>query len=288
MSDTTPLEVPPWVPLPVASLARTLYAEAVMMPQGRASLRPEWRDPSLARWADAGGFRHYAEALRRFATDPRMAEVWRELYRRQGGKARRGAFVHAASEERMRGPYGCGTEDISRDKPGRERLQDRAAAVLFNRVTGFFGWDPEVDVGPRTRTLAEIEQEIARRDGLAASLEASAEGFEQAGDRPKAGVLRRLAASTRKETELFRPYANDPFLVQRKSDRIGDAWVRGFIIEATATCLLLFGKKMPGVVAILANIAFGRTDITQGQVQGVVKHIPSGGGPGPDEGGAAA
>ena len=56
---------------------------------------------------------------------------------------------------------------------------------------------------------------------------------------------------------------DDPFIVARQSDRLGDEWQRGFIIDMADCCKALFGKKMLGVVATMANVAFVRTDLTE-------------------------
>jgi hypothetical protein len=224
-----------------------------------------------------GPFRDHADALRKFATDERMKGVWNVVYHRQGGRRRGGAFEHAAIPAMVRAHlHYQAVKNISAALADRDRVQDQAAAILYLVVTGHALWDRRFDIGigPRTRTRAEINREIARRDELAASLEASAESCLQLGERPAAVTLRELVAEIRKGTEALRPDSRDPWIIQRKSERIGDDWVRGFIIEATQICLLLFGKKMSGTVAILTNVAFDRHDVTRGAIQGVVKHIP--------------
>jgi len=259
VSETRTLEIPSWVPGPIASLAQQLYAEAIVRPM----------------WPDFQRFHDHADALRKFATDKRMEKVWNEIYRRQGGKQREGGYVHAAIAARIcASPHFRAVEHISCQLSDRDRVQEQAAAVLFLAVTGNALWDRRFDVGPRTRTCAEIHQEIAKRDELAAALEASAEGCQQLGEWHAAVTLRELAAKIRKVTEALRPDPRNPWIVQRKSERVGDEWVRGFIIETTQTCLLLFDKKMAGTVAKLTNIAFDRHDVKRGAIQGVVKHIP--------------
>jgi hypothetical protein len=66
-------------------------------------------------------------------------------------------------------------------------------------------------------------------------------------------------------------FPDDPMLVIRRSSRLGDPWVQGFIIDTAAHFEALFGKKMLGLVATMANVAFERTDLTEDRVKGVFR-----------------
>ncbi len=155
----------------------------------------------------------YADALRKFATDERMKGVWKEIYGRQGGKQRRGGYVNAAVAARVRAnSHYQAVERLSSELPARDRLQDQAAALLFLAVTSNALWDRRLNIGPRTRTRAEIDQEIAKRDELAASLEASAESCQKLGEWHAAIKLHEIAAKIRKTTEALHPDARDPWI----------------------------------------------------------------------------
>jgi hypothetical protein len=170
--------------------------------------------------------------------------------------------------------YYRAVEHLSPALPDRERVQDQAAAILFLTVTGHWTWDRRLDIGPKTRTRAEIDREMAKRDELAALLETCVEGYRQLGDWPTVITISEIAARSRKTTEALRFNPRNPWQVQRKSQRTGDEWMHGFIIQATLTCLQLFNEKMQGTVATLTNVGFGRQDVTRGAVQGVVKRLP--------------
>ena len=63
----------------------------------------------------------------------------------------------------------------------------------------------------------------------------------------------------------------DVLVVDRASNRFGDEWERGFIIHTAHIFEDLFGQKMQGLVAVLANVALGRTDITKSQINGMFR-----------------
>jgi hypothetical protein len=163
-------EMPLWVPGPIGSLAQTLCAEAVLRP-----LEP---------------FPAHAEALRRVATDERMQEAWNEIYRRWGTDRRARPYVHPARRDMVRAcPQFSGVEHISRQADEQDRVQDQAAAVLFLVVTGNALWDRRDSVGPRTRTEAEVNEEIAELRELADSNETAASKYARLGDGRAAQTL---------------------------------------------------------------------------------------------------
>jgi hypothetical protein len=267
MSASASLEMCGWVPQPVISLAWTLYADAVARPLG---LLPE-------------PFSAHTNAIRRAATDERMEKVLKLLYKRQGGIGRAGRFVHAARPEMVRtSPYFRGVEHISQQPDECDRVQDQAAAILFLVVTGNPVWDRRSDAGPRTQTFAVANQEAEILQELAAGHERDAIKYEQLGNCQAARTLRALAAHNRVDAKKRQPDPCNPWTVKRNSNRLGDDWNRGRIIDITQNCIILFGKKLLGTVTTLSNVALDRQDITKGMVQGVVKHLhlPSGRGPG--------
>ena len=266
------LEIRDWVRGPIASLAQTLYSQAMLQHQ------------VLGR---------YGAAVRRLATDPRMQTVWREIFLRKGGAARTGsAYVYPARKEVVRGdPCFSSVEHLSKEVLDQDRLQEQAAALLFIETARFFVWDQRERFGPVVRTKRELDEENDILRELAARYEADAARLERVGDwqaglpymwvaqeaeTPKEGtvflpasvLLKALAAGARK---YIRPTtSDDPWLVARKSNRVGNDWERGLIIWLEKTLDKLFGRRLLGTIARLANVALGRSDVTKGKVQGVL------------------
>jgi len=170
-------------------------------------------------------------------------------------------------------PQFSGVEHISRESDEHGRVQDQAAAVLFLVVTGNALWDRRYDVGPRTRTEAELNEEINALRQLADRTEGCAGEYERLGFWREAATLRHFVTDTRRQADLRRPDSRNPWIVKRLSRRAGDDWDRGLVIEITQTCGMLFGKKMLGTVSTLSNVALDRNDITKSTVQGMVKRL---------------
>jgi hypothetical protein len=202
-----------------------------------------------------------------------MHEVWTEIRRKSGGAGRAGPYVHPAQPEMIRLHFGY-LEHMSQQPDERDRLQEQACAVLFLVVMSHFIWgDLRSNIGPRTQTQAEANQETVALHELAASHEDDANKHDRLGNWEAGQTLRKLAADSRSQADRRRPDRRNPLIVKRKSSRCGDDWDRGLIIQITQTCRALFGKSLLGTVATLSNVALDREDITRGAVQGVVKHV---------------
>ena len=63
----------------------------------------------------------------------------------------------------------------------------------------------------------------------------------------------------------------DVLIVSRNRSRLGSPWERGFVITVAHILEHFFGQKMQSLVAILANVAFDRNDITESKVNGVLR-----------------
>lgn len=250
------IEIPTWVPRAVAPLAQDLYPDAVALP--------------------VEDFGAYASALLRVATDERMRGVWTEVYKREGGAGRGdAAYVHPARPERVRSdPYFSAVEHVSEQPNERDRVQDQAAGLLFLVATRHAVWDRRFEFGPRTRTRAAASVDATTLSKLAARHDDDAAAYDRLGMFQEAQTIRALAASSRHKAEMRWPRSNDPWVVERQSGRLGDDWDRGLIIELAQTCEILFGKRLLATVATIANVVLDRSDITKGQVQGVLKHKP--------------
>jgi hypothetical protein len=248
VNGSVSLDIPDWVPAPIADLTRTHYPSVVLGP------------PHC--------FGAYAEGLRRVATDERMRKVWKELGRRQPD----GSYVHPARQVRTH-PRFQAVENILQQPDERDRAQEQATALLFLDATGILLHDRRFKFGPRTRTQAEVRQEVKILEKLAKQHEDQAEKYQSLGFWQEAHAQRGSAANCRKEAELRRPHPHDPWIVERRSNRCGNDWDRGAIIEIECACRRLFRKPLRGTVATLSNVVLDRGDITEGGVQGVVKHI---------------
>jgi hypothetical protein len=243
------------VPQIVAEVARKLLADVTYMPTAE-----------IAR---------YAGVVRRLAADRRMEQVWIELRRREGGAARHGGYAHRPRREILAAHDQIGwLSPLTEALAGEERLQAHAAAVLFIEVARFCLWDRQIPFGPFARARAEAEGQAAELRDLADKIDEDAERLAVVGLAHHAPQLRQAAADCRSLASLRQPDPSDQYIVGRHSQRIGDHWVRGFLITISGLCSSLFGKQMPGVVAILCNVTFDRSDMTASKVRGALRHLP--------------
>ncbi len=238
-------------PPAVAALARTLYAAAMVMP------------PDM--------FGAHAEVILRLATDPRMRDVWIELRRRSGGADSKGDYVHPAREQAVvHWPGYEGIRELAQQATIRDKLQEQAAALLFSDAAGFFLWDRRFNFGPRTITKAEIAGEIREILDLAQQIRKDRERLQALGLWRYIPAFEQAATDLDAQAQMRRPDPRNPYIVERRSSRVGDDWRRGFIIKMAMACQGLFGDYMHGTVATLGNVAYARDDLTASKVRGVL------------------
>ena len=157
------------------------------------------------------------------------------------------------------------------------RLGGARFAQTLERAAAYCDFQATADsaaVGPRTRTRAAVNADVRDLKLLATRLRDYAAKLSRLGASHFVEELDKAAADCDLQAELRGPARVDPFLVARQSDRLGDPWVRGFIINTAECCQALFGEKMLGVVATMANVAFERTDLTEDRVRGVFRRAP--------------
>ena len=242
------LEVPAWVPRTVHVLALDMYHKLLH-----------------------GPFDREAAAIVRFATDEKMKKVWDELLRRKRDGTQQ--YIHPAKEFIV-----CiaGNLNIARhlasELPESDRLQEKAAALRFHQAVQFF-WCKGPPVGPIVRTTADLEAEIRPFRTLAAGLREDARMLRYLGLSRHFASLEQAAVDCEKRIALIhRPNHPDPFVAERRSTRAcGDDWTRGFIILIADICNALFGDRLHGTVATLANVAFEHTDSTKDYIRSVVR-----------------
>jgi hypothetical protein len=254
-SVSTNLSVPEWVPAVVAVQAEDLLSSLVM---------------------PGDDFRDFASAVGRFATNPLMETVWKELSRRSGGVAAlHGAYAHPAHPDAVLGARTTASARLLiQGLPDRDKIQHQAMVDLFAEAALFFTWKQIDIVGPRTRTKADLDDEVRRLKKLASRLRTDAEELRKLGEARLAMPVGRAADFCDMQADWSRPRQDDSFLVSRQSNRLGGPWVQGFIINTAGCCRALFGKKMLGVVAIMANVAFERTDLTEDRIRGIFRPTP--------------
>jgi hypothetical protein len=244
--------IPDWVPPAVTALARKLYAVAIIRPPGLLGA--------------------HATAVARLATDPRMRKVWVELRRHSGGAHCNGDYVHPAREQvAVAWPGFEGIGELAQQANCREELQELAASLLFGEASGFFVWDRRLGFGPRTQTKAELQKENRQLRALAQRVLEDRDKLQAFGLWEHCAAFERAAKDLETQAHMRRPDPRNPYIVERRSNRVGDDWERGFIIKLAGTCRALFGSDMLGTVATLGNVAFARNDLTIGKLRGVLR-----------------
>jgi hypothetical protein len=253
--ELTEFLVPSWVPAAIAAQARELHAGLVALPP------------------DIGG--QFAAAVKRLATASRMQRVWSELDKRRGGRAKSVEFVHPTRSTAV-SEHG-NTESanlVLQGLPEDERLRQQAMVNVFSNAVLFFSWD-RAGPGPRTRTMKSVDAEVRDLNALARRLRDDSAQLTRLGGSRFALQVERAAAHCDLLADLARAATrNDPLITERHSGRLGDPWVKGFVIDTAAHFKALFGKRMLGLVAIMANTAFEREDLTEDRIHGVFRGKP--------------
>jgi hypothetical protein len=216
-----------------------------------------------------------ASVVQRLAIDPRMKRVWVQLRRREGGVARRKGYLYPASEKVLAAHDQIEwLVSLSEGLPAKERPQEQAAAVLFMEVVRFFVWDRRRPFGPKVQTRAQLDRQVKERRDLADQIDQAASRLRVFGLAHYGPHFHQAAADCREQASRLQPNALDEYVRERHSGRIGDEWLRGFIVTLAACCSSLFGTQMIGTVAILANVAHSRDGIDADRVRGVLRHGP--------------
>jgi hypothetical protein len=150
-----------------------------------------------------------------------------------------------------------------------QEIQQQAMAGVFANAVQLLWWD-RAGPGPRTRTRASLDAEVRDLEALARRIRDDAARLTALGGSSFAPALERAAGHCDLQADMVRRASrNDPLIVQRHSDRLGGAEVQGFIIDMAEHFNAFFGKRMLGLVAIMANVAFERMDLTEDRIRGV-------------------
>jgi hypothetical protein len=220
----------------------------------------------------------YADTIARLACDARMSWVWRELQKKPRPGQKRGKYFYPASSAAVHGhPALLKDKNVpavrARNLNQEDKLQNEAFAILFNEVANLRLRAPG-DFGPRTKTGKEATREIAALRAVACSIRADAETLRQL-------RLGYLSPSLEDVAKVCADFADmheaqndrDVLIVSRNRSSIGGPWERGFVISVGYILENLFGQKMQGLVAVLANVALQRKDVTESRVNGMFRRM---------------
>jgi len=254
MDEPAPLNIPRWVPHHLNQLISDQYLKNIYLP--------------------GDTFGDYQAGYIRLATDERMKPVWQEIYRRTGTGGQERPFKNPADFAVVSAlAKQMGLEYLSAEKENFIKIQDQAAAILFFKASGNLLWDRRLDVGPRVKTIGEINKRKSILQNLINSHLEDAESYEKLGKFSAAKTLKGLASDLSTEVNTKLNFDNNPWVVERSSNRVGDAWERGAIIELGQICLSLFNQTMLRTVTTMSNILLNRNDITHHMVQGVLSNL---------------
>lgn len=278
------LDLPGWLPQPVRNLAREMYEYEIKNGASRRGL-----------------------LLRRLASDPRMAKVWKELQKkkRRHYKSTEEFFYPAAPSGRS---YSWSTNARAarrraaalRKAGGRENrsearrwdLQVEMAEVRalwsysemkildapanqdtearHNAALAFiFNEAFLLAAEPRVRAVTMSEAKAARRPYLKMAERLRADS-KQIGLSKFRSLNPLLAAAFFYEELADRkaPSPNDPLLV-RRSGR--DARLRGYVITLAETNRQIFKVPLYGIIANVVNVVFKRDDLTARAVREILR-----------------
>ena len=238
------LKTQAWVPPAVAAVAKEMHA----------SLNP---GPT-----QLDGYR---ATIERLARDARMCRVWQELKKMHRSGPDRGSFYHPASVEAVQ------AHPASATVAEYEAVQDRACALLFIELARLRSWGERDDsIGPRAITKKQAADRIKKLMAAVERIRTEAGRLRDLGvghlSPALEGAANQCLALAKLEETLN---SQDRLIVDRKTSQ--DKWERGFILSAAHLLEYLFGQKMQGLVAVLANVAFNKADITEAQVNSMFR-----------------
>jgi hypothetical protein len=280
------LELPNWLPLPVADEARVLY-DSVIKPNQTVERYVEEPDqtiepkaneevsgghheaePTLSQLgavvhAIKAGQERYAEKLRsmtfeqvellcRLVSNEQMKNVWRELYRKTSGG---GQFLNPA--KRLFGGVFRAPHDPTN--------QDMAAREFFSNAFGHAAWPAPL------MTRDDYKSKRKPFNAMAAKLREDAQRLRSLALSEFAPNLEAIAAAC-EERGPGLP-VHHPVVTRSRGDEV----VRGFVLRMNFICHFLFEKELHGTVATTARVAFSKKNFTADQVRNMVRaHCSSG------------
>lgn len=250
MNGTTELKIQDWVPEPIRLLAPKLYADALARPQVDVDPPDDLRI-LLARNLPRAEIDERLRALARARPqiDPNTA------HRRSIFAAHAKAIQRVVEDPRMQSVW----DEIRKRQGGKKRNGPYVHSVKPEAIHSFPQFSAIKNILPQSDDGDRVQHQAA------AILFLEITGHALWDRRIGIGPLTRTGASA------IKPHPQSPWTVSRTSHRVGDEWDRGLIILVAETCEILFGNSLLATVATIANVLLGRSDISKGKVQGVIK-----------------
>jgi hypothetical protein len=240
------LELPDWLPGPVADEARNMY--------DRIFQKNRQGEPLSERGASV-----LIELLCRLASDKRMKNVWRELYRKR--RAPRNEFLNPvrkvdAADEIPFDPY---TElPFLHD----EKNQDLACREFFRYA---FSHAVKCSHLPKQTEINSLLKPYAK---MATRLRQDARSLASLGFRKFAFELEAMAVDCEKNINQADLGIIQPIVKRSRGDQV----LRAYIYRLSMRCRETFGKWLPGTVATTASVVFSK-NITRHKVRDIMRAI---------------
>ncbi len=223
-----PLELPDWLPGPVADEAKDLYEGICQKTRQDEPISAERRAASLKE----------IELLCRLASDKRMKKVWRELYRK-----RRGSLNEFLNPARQRDD-----EEIPWGQELMPFIHDSKNQDLARRGFLCCAFSLGVSCSPLPKQDNSRQKPFAQ---MAIRLRQDAQSLASLGFYEFAPDLEAMAVVC--EKNINQPV---PDTVVKRSR--GDQVLRTYIFRLSKHCRANFGNWLPGTVATTAGVVFSK------------------------------
>ena len=224
------LELPDWLPGPVADEAKDLYERILQKPRQEGPLSAERRAASLKE----------IELLCRLASDKRMKNVWGELYRKKRGHLNE--FLNPARQKDEEWPpFESKLMPLIHDSKNQDWACQRFLDCAFSLAVQYSPPPKQNEINSRQKPFAKMAIRL-RQD--AQSL-ASLRFYEFASD------LEAMAIVCDKNTNQPVP---DTVVKRSRGDQV----LRTYIFRLSKHCREDFGRWLPGTVATTAGVVFSK------------------------------
>jgi hypothetical protein len=238
------------------------------------------------------------EVLNRLTSDPLMERVWDELYRKSQKSTESTEFFHPAVATReseaarnrrlaseLREKGGTVNERDAKlleaeatllealgDQPSEWCEQDRAAQIFFYQafwsaidIKPVFFQDLKIKVDKLRATAKRLKEEAATLRSLGMKREARL--LREVGrdcENEASNILPKRRGGTPSDAGIFSPQPDDPWIIYRQKK---DDELRTFVVDLAITTITLFKGTLDGTLANVANVVFGRRDVTRRRVR---------------------
>jgi hypothetical protein len=240
---------------------------------------PDWKPPSCVgveakRIREQVGSEFEERLITRLLSDVRMKEVWRVLY--QPHPSKNGQFKYSASAQSV-------VTKATQNAISLKQIQDHAVTLFF-RSAYYYANNLDITSVLSNSQIQELEAPYAEAAHQLLELAKTLRGF---GMRREEEELKKIAAKV-KDAWPDDPYP-DIWVTPKVRSRNGDSRhgemgqllnsqnLRRYVAQLANKSVKLFGKKLRGTVANVANVVFeleGRHEITGEQVRQILRSAP--------------